>query len=52
MVADGTGSPAFRADVIIRGARIQDVGLFPDAGALKVIDAKGLIVAPGFIDSY
>ena len=52
MVADGTGCPAIRADVLIKEDRIQDVGLFPDARATKVIDAKGLVVAPGFIDCH
>jgi N-acyl-D-amino-acid deacylase len=52
MVMDGTGVPAVRADVIIRGDRIEDVGRFPDAKALKTIDAKGLAVAPGFIDVH
>ncbi len=52
MVIDGTGKPAFRADVVIRDGRIEDVGLFPDARADKVIDASGLAVAPGFIDVH
>ncbi len=52
MVMDGTGRPAVRADVIVKGDRIADVGLFPDAKAGKVIDAKGLAVAPGFIDVH
>ena len=52
MVMDGTGSPAVRADVIVRGDRIEDVGDFPDAGAAHVIDAGGLAVAPGFIDVH
>ncbi|MBI4833024.1 MAG: D-aminoacylase [Candidatus Lindowbacteria bacterium] len=52
MVMDGTGAPAFRADVLIRGDRIADVGLFPDAQASKVIDAAGLVVSPGFIDVH
>ena len=52
MVTDGTGSPSTRADVLIKGDRIQDVGLFPDARVSKVIDAKGLVVAPGFIDCH
>jgi N-acyl-D-amino-acid deacylase len=52
MVMDGTGAPAFRADVIIRGDRIEDVGSFPDAQASKTIDAEGLAVAPGFVDVH
>jgi len=41
-----------RADVLIKGERIQDIGRFPDARVSKVIDAKGLVVAPGFIDCH
>ncbi len=51
-VMDGTGSPAVRADVVVRGDRIEDVGSFPDAKATNVIDAEGLAVAPGFIDAH
>jgi N-acyl-D-amino-acid deacylase len=52
MVMDGTGQPAKRADVILEGDRIKDIGIFPDAHAAKVIDAAGLAVAPGFIDAH
>jgi len=52
IVMDGGGEPAFRADVLIRGERIEDVGVFPDAEAGTVIDASGLTVAPGFIDAH
>ena len=52
MVMDGTGNPAVRADVVIKGDRIEDVGNFPDAKASKTIDAQGLAVAPGFIDVH
>jgi N-acyl-D-aspartate/D-glutamate deacylase len=49
-VVDGTGAPARRADVAVRGDRI--VALDPQyAGtARQVIDARGHVVAPGFID--
>jgi len=52
MLMDGTGTPAVRADVIVRGDRIEDVGAFPDAKASETIDAEGLAVAPGFIDVH
>lgn len=50
-VVDGTGNPWFTADVAIRGDRIVRVapGLSRH-GAKRVIDARGLVVAPGFID--
>lgn len=53
-VVDGTGSPGRAADVAIRGDRIIFVGNSASAHihAARTIDAKGLIVAPGFIDSH
>jgi len=51
-VMDGTGRQGFTADVIVRGDRIEDVGHFPEASAGRTIDARGLVVAPGFIDSH
>ncbi|HEX8890557.1 MAG TPA: D-aminoacylase [Pyrinomonadaceae bacterium] len=49
-VIDGTGRPGFIADVAIKNDRIVRIGKLPDVRARRVIDAKGLIVAPGFID--
>ena len=50
-VADGTGKPVHKANVRISGDRIVRVGTFrPDRGE-TIIDAKGLVVAPGFIDT-
>lgn len=51
-VVDGTGNPWINADVGIRGDRIVVVGKLSDAMAKTVIDAKGKIVAPGFIDMH
>jgi dihydroorotase/N-acyl-D-amino-acid deacylase len=49
-VVDGTGAPWFRADVGIRGDRIAAIGDLSHARAARRIDAKGRLVAPGFID--
>ena len=50
-VVDGAGNPWIYADVGVTGDRITFVGRAPaNAAAKRVIDAKGLIVAPGFID--
>ena len=45
-VVDGTGRPAFAADVAVRGDRIEAVGPLLDAAARRVIDARGLVLAP------
>jgi N-acyl-D-amino-acid deacylase len=52
-IVDGTGNPWFYGDLAIRGdriARITPAGLLADAPARERIDARGLVVAPGFID--
>src|SRR5205823_10876322 len=49
-VYDGTGTEPQQADVAIRGDRIAGIGDFKAAKAKTVIDAKGLAVAPGFIN--
>jgi len=49
-VYDGTGSPGRPADVGIRGDRIAAVGALDAARARRVVDARGLAVAPGFIN--
>jgi N-acyl-D-amino-acid deacylase len=49
-VIDGTGSPWYSADVGIRDGRIAAIGRLGDAVGGRTIDAKEMIVAPGFID--
>ena len=49
-VLDGSGGPAVRGDVGIRGDRIAAVGDLSSARGGVVIDANGRVVAPGFID--
>src|SRR5687767_2823717 len=51
-IMDGTGNPWLRADLGITGDRITAVGKLPDATAVRVIDARDRIVAPGFIDVH
>jgi N-acyl-D-amino-acid deacylase len=50
MVYDGTGRAPVRVDVGIKGDRIAAVGNLSRANAQSIIDAKGLAVAPGFIN--
>ena len=49
---DGSGNPWVYADVLIRGDRIEAVGDLDSTSADEVIDASGLYVAPGFIDTH
>ena len=53
-VIDGSGGPRFPADVAVREGRIILVSptRIPAAEATRVIDASGLIVAPGFVDIH
>ena len=49
-VLDGTGAPRKRADVGIRGDTITAIGDLANGTATTILDAKGQVVAPGFID--
>lgn len=49
-ILDGAGNPWYAADIAIRGDRIVAIGSLAGAPAKRVIDATGLVVAPGFID--
>ncbi len=51
-VFDGTGAPAARADVGVNGGTIAAVGNLSGATAARTINAKGLTIAPGFIDLH
>lgn len=51
-VIDGTGNPWFYGDVGITKGKIIAVGNLSSATATQTLDAKGLIVAPGFIDVH
>jgi hypothetical protein len=49
-IVDGSGNPWYAGDVAITGNRIVAIGNLTNAHAKRVIDAKGMAVAPGFID--
>src|SRR5688500_16110798 len=49
---DGSGGDGIAADVAVKGDKIVAVGKFETKGSPRAIDAKELIVAPGFIDLH
>jgi N-acyl-D-amino-acid deacylase len=51
-IIDGTGNSWFYADVAVRDGKIIAVGKLSDAEAVRVINAAGLVVSPGFIDVH
>src|SRR5690348_15295351 len=51
-IVDGSGAPAFRADVRVADGRVAEIGPDLDAGAGEVVDLTGLVLAPGFIDIH
>jgi len=50
-VVDGSGSPPFEADVVVTHDRITQIGHY-DGPAREVLDARGKLVTPGFIDIH
>ncbi|OYT69376.1 MAG: aminoacylase, partial [Chloracidobacterium sp. CP2_5A] len=51
-VVDGAGNPWFRADVAVKDGRIARIGRELAGAARQVVNAEGLILAPGFIDVH
>nr|WP_030431931.1 D-aminoacylase [Allokutzneria albata] len=51
-VADGTGADLFRADVAVSEGRIAEIARHERLTGTRVIDADGLVLAPGFIDMH
>jgi N-acyl-D-aspartate/D-glutamate deacylase len=51
-IVDGTGMPGYVGDVAVKDGRIEKVGRLAGASAVKVIDADGLILTPGFVDVH
>jgi dihydroorotase/N-acyl-D-amino-acid deacylase len=49
-IMDGSGNPWYSGDVAILGNKVAAIGKLPRARAKRVIDASGMVVAPGFID--
>lgn len=51
-IIDGTGNPWFYGDIAVKADKIVAIGKLDSTQAKEVINAKGLIVAPGFIDVH
>ncbi len=51
-VSDGTDAPLKKVSVRVNGDRITKIGVFKPAGGEQIIDAQGLVLAPGFIDIH
>lgn len=51
-IMDGTGNPWFYGDVAIKDNKIQKIGSIDTSLASDIIDAKGLVVAPGFVEIH
>jgi N-acyl-D-aspartate/D-glutamate deacylase len=51
-IVDGTGNPWYHGDLAVRGRKIAALGKVPAGKARREIDARGLVVAPGFIDIH
>ena len=52
IIVDGTRTPRFQSDLAIKDGKIAKIGGLKTATADKVLDANGLIVAPGFVDLH
>ena len=50
-IADGKGTPLFEADIAISDGKIVEIGSVSDSGT-EEIDARGKLVAPGFVDVH
>ena len=51
-VVDGSGIPGYKADVGIVGEKIHAIGDLSNANARRTINASGMKVTPGFIDTH
>ncbi|MEX0929885.1 MAG: amidohydrolase family protein [Balneolales bacterium] len=51
-IVDGSGSPAYEADILIRDGVIQKIGEVSEPSVKRIIQAGGRTVTPGFIDTH
>ena len=52
LIIDGSSGKGFKADVLISRDKIEKIGDITESADMQVIDAAGLVVAPGFIDTH
>lgn len=50
LVYDGSGNAPFKKDILIQNDRIVRLGIFNQKSGIRIIDAAGAIITPGFID--
>ncbi|MDI7277415.1 MAG: D-aminoacylase, partial [Anaerolineae bacterium] len=50
LIVDGSGAPGFVADLTVQGERIAAIGEATEAPGATVIDARGKVLCPGFLD--
>ena len=51
-IADGTGKELFKSNIYIRNGKIIEIGNIENAIGKSILNAKGLVVSPGFIDMH
>lgn len=51
-IVDGTGSPEFQGDVLVAGDAIVAVGESLEEDATRIVECRGRVLAPGFIDLH
>ena len=49
-IVDGTGTPRYVSDLAVRDGKVAKIGGLRGSGAVKTLDASGLVVCPGFVD--
>ena len=51
-IVDGSGNPRMKADIGIKREKIEAIGDLSNAQSSNIVDATGLVVSPGFIDTH
>lgn len=52
LIVDGSGQKGYQADILLNEDKIEKIGSIPETDEMEIIDAAGLAVAPGFIDTH